>query len=88
VAKVLLTAQGVLARAQLVSSAGIDFLDQGALAALAAGTRLPGPPDDYGAVAGLVPLLVEFRHTVRRPGRPSPPPDVRVLSPKEQPPNR
>jgi protein TonB len=88
VAKVLLTAQGVLARAQLVSSAGIDFLDEGAMSALAAGMRLPGPPDDYGAVAGLVPLLVEFRHTVRRPGRPSPPPDVRVLSPKEQPPTR
>jgi outer membrane biosynthesis protein TonB len=85
VAKILLTAQGVLARAQLVSSAGIDFLDQGAMTALASGLRLPGPPDDYNAVAGLVPLLVEFRHTVRRPGRPSPPPDVRVLNPREQP---
>ena len=41
-AKVLLTAQGVLARAQLVSSAGIDFLDEGAMSALAAGLRLPG----------------------------------------------
>jgi hypothetical protein len=85
VAKVLLTAQGVLARAQLVSSAGIDFLDTGAMAALAAGLRLPDPPDDYVPVAGLVPLLIEFRHTVRRPGVRAPPPDVRVLNPKEQP---
>jgi hypothetical protein len=85
VAKLLLTAQGVLARAQLVTSAGIDFLDTGAMAALAAGLRLPDPPEDYVAVSGLVPLLVEFRHTVRRPGAPAPPPDVRVLNPKEQP---
>jgi outer membrane biosynthesis protein TonB len=80
VARVLLTAQGVLARAQVISSAGIDFLDQGAMAALAAGLRLPDPPGEYAHVGGLVPLLVEFRHTVKRP-----PPDVRVLKPNEQP---
>jgi TonB family protein len=74
VARVLLTAQGVLTSASVVASAGIDFLDRGALEALQAGTQLPGPPDDFVPRAGLVPVLIEFHHTVKRP-----PPDVRVL---------
>jgi TonB family protein len=78
-ARVLLTTDGVLARASVIGSAGIDFLDRGVLEALRAGVRLPRPPASYGAVAGLVPLWIEFHHNVRSTSL------IRVLSPSERP---
>jgi protein TonB len=65
-----LSAQGVITRASLVSSAGIGFLDQSALAALPAGLRLAQPPEAF--VHRPRPLIVEFQHhlgdlRVRRP---------------------
>jgi TonB family protein len=80
VARLLVTPAGVVNSAQVVSSAGIDFLDRGVLDALRAGRQLPGPPAGaYGKVAGLVPLWIEFHHRVREAS------DVRVLWPREHP---
>jgi TonB family protein len=78
-ARVLVTPDGVLTRAAVISSAGIDFLDRGVLEALRAGLRLPRPPASYGAVSGLVPLWIEFHHNVRST------PVIKVLSPSERP---
>jgi TonB family protein len=72
--RLLLERDGVVARIHPVASAGVDFLDSGALAALKTGDRLPVPPDSLVRTAeGQIPLWVEFRHRV---GRPS---DVRVM---------
>jgi TonB family protein len=80
VARVLLTPAGVVSRAEVVSSAGIDFLDRGALDTLQAGRQFPDPPAGaYGSVAGLVAVWIEFHHRVREPS------DVRVLWPRERP---
>jgi TonB family protein len=79
IARVLLTADGVLTRASVIGSAGIDFLDRGVIEALRAGVRLPHPPDAYGRVAGLVPLWIEFHHNVRSTSL------IKVLSPSERP---
>ena len=73
-ARILLNAQGVLTQASVISSAGIDFLDRGAMLALQNGTRLPGPPGAQ-VKTGPMPLLIEFHHTVRKP------PDVQVMLP-------
>lgn len=78
-ARVLVTADGVLARASVVGSAGIDFLDQGVMEALRAGVRLPRPPASYREVEGLTALWIEFHHNVRRTSI------IKVLSPSERP---
>jgi hypothetical protein len=78
-ARVLVTADGVLIRASVVGSAGIDFLDRGVMDALRAGTRLPRPPASYREVGGLTALWIEFHHNVRRTSI------IKVLSPSERP---
>jgi TonB family protein len=70
--KLELSPQGTIVRSSVVSSAGIDFLDQGALAALKPGTRLAEPPPAF--VRQPRPLFVEFQHHLG---------DLRVLRPRE-----
>jgi TonB family protein len=71
--RVLLSRDGVVTQVNPVASAGLEFLDTKALAAIKPGDRLPAPPDFFPTVTGgLVPVFVEFRHRV---GAPS---DVRV----------
>jgi TonB family protein len=71
--RVMLRRDGVIAQVNPIASAGIDFLDAGATAALKVGDQLPPPPDVFPVVTGgLVPVFIEFQHRV---GAPS---DVRV----------
>ncbi len=71
--RVQLAHDGEVVKINPVASAGIDFLDNGALAALRPGDRLPAPPESLvRAPGGQVAVWIEFRHRV---GAPS---DVRV----------
>ena len=80
VARLLLRPDGGLAHAAVVGPAGIGFLDEGVLEGLRSDALdLPRPPNDYGLVAGLVPVWVEFHHRVRAD------PEIRVLAPAEKP---
>jgi TonB family protein len=63
--RVLLTFDGVVVHAAVLSSSGLDLLDQTVLAALKQGMHLPRPPATLGEVAGLVPLRLVFLHSVR-----------------------
>ena len=66
--RVLLKDDGIIAQINPVGSAGIDFLDSGALAALKLGDRLPPPPEGFPRLSGgVVPVWVEFRHRVGAP---------------------
>ena len=71
--RVLLTFDGVLVHAAVVSSSGLDILDRNVLAALKQGMHLPRPPAALGEVAGLVPLRLMFLHSARGAN------DVRVI---------
>jgi TonB family protein len=70
--KLELSPQGTIVKTSVISSAGIDFLDRGALAALKPGTRLAEPPPAF--VRQPRPLFVEFQHHLG---------DLRVLRPRE-----
>jgi TonB family protein len=74
VVRLMLDRNGVLATTSVVSSAGIEFLDTGALAALKPGARLPAPPSAFIRRPGPVPVFVAFYH---RAG------EVHVLRPRE-----
>jgi TonB family protein len=67
IARIMLTRKGVLVHAKIVSPAGIDFLDEGVLAALPIGMQLPEPPRAFSPKPGLVPVWIEFLHRVRAP---------------------
>jgi hypothetical protein len=61
----LVQRDGLITQVNPVSSAGVDFLDNGAAQACKPGDRLPPPPDIFPSVAGgLVPLFIEFQHRV------------------------
>lgn len=65
IVRALLTADGILAHVSVVSSSGIDLLDEGALAAFKQGMRFPSPPAALGEIAGIIPVRVAFLHSVR-----------------------
>jgi TonB family protein len=67
VVSVRLAADGRLAGASVQRSAGLDFLDNAALAAVRPGLRLPRPPAALPAVAGLVPVRAIFVYRTRAP---------------------
>jgi hypothetical protein len=74
VVRLMLDRQGALVNASVVASAGIDFLDSGAIGWAKPGIRFPPPPPAFGKSEGPVPVFVAFLH---REGQP------RVLKPKE-----
>jgi TonB family protein len=71
--RVVLTFDGVLVHASVLSSSGMEILDRTVLAALKQGLHLPRPPAALGEEAGLVPLRLVFLHSVRGAN------DVRVI---------
>ena len=63
---------GTLAQVNMLSSAGIDFLDRNVTEAIKPGLRLPPPPPGYANSPGGAFLFVAFQHhlgevEVRRP---------------------
>ncbi len=74
VVRLRLDRQGVLVDGVVVASAGVDFLDSGAVAWVKPGIRFPPPPPAFGKGEGPVPVFVAFLH---RAGEP------RVLKPRE-----
>jgi TonB family protein len=74
IVRLMLTKQGALTEAKVVSSAGIDFLDQGAVAWARPGMQFPPPPPAFGKGEGPVPIFVAFLHLAGEP---------RVLKPRE-----
>jgi TonB family protein len=64
-ARMLLTREGVLVKALLLASAGIDFLDEGVLKVLSPGLQFPPPPPALVKHPGLIPVDLEFTHNVR-----------------------
>jgi len=75
VIRLTLTKDGALTKAEVATSAGIDFLDQGALTSVKPGMRLPPPPPVFTRVPGPIPVMVAFFH---RAGR------LHVLKPREE----
>jgi TonB family protein len=74
VVRLMLSRQGDVVQADVVSPAGIDFLDQGALSWVRPGLRFPPPPPAFGRGPGPVPIFVAFLHLAGEP---------RVLKPRE-----
>jgi protein TonB len=74
VARFVLTGDGTLVSAEVVQSAGIDFLDANALAMARPGMRLPPPPPAFMRQPGPANVFVAFLHHAG---------DVRVLKPRE-----
>jgi outer membrane biosynthesis protein TonB len=74
VVRLMLDRQGALVEASVVASAGVDFLDSGALEWAKPGIRFPPPPPAFGKSEGPVPIFVAFLH---RAGQP------RLLKPRE-----
>jgi TonB family protein len=62
VLRLTLTRDGALTNATMTTSAGIDFLDAGALAAVKPGSRLPAPPPGFFRRPGPVLVVVAFDH--------------------------
>jgi TonB family protein len=74
VARFVLQRDGSLVSAEVVQSAGIDFLDANALGAVRPGMRLPAPPPAFLHQPGPVNVFVAFLHQAG---------DVRLLKPRE-----
>jgi TonB family protein len=74
VARFVLDSDGTLVSAEVVQSAGIDFLDANALAMARPGMRLPAPPPAFMRQPGPANVFVAFLHQAG---------DVRVLKPRE-----
>jgi TonB family protein len=74
VARFVLQRDGSLVSAEVVQSAGIDFLDANALSAIRPGMRLPAPPPAFLHQPGPVNVFVAFLHQAG---------DVRLLKPRE-----
>ena len=68
IARLMLTRQGVLVHATVLTSAGYTYLDDTAMDALKPGIHLPAPPAVFAQRPGLVPIFVEFVHNVGDPG--------------------
>ena len=60
--KLMLSREGALIQADVVSPAGLDFLDKGAVAWVRPGMRFPPPPPAFGSGPGPVPIFVGFLH--------------------------
>jgi hypothetical protein len=72
IARLLVSKDGSLVSTTVMSSAGIDFLDGGVVAALKPGIRLPQPPKAFMSGPGPATVFVSFLHRagevrVRRP---------------------
>ena len=74
VVRLLLKADGTLVSAEVVGSAGVDFLDANALTAVRPGAHLPVPPRAFMRQPGPANVFVAFLHQAG---------DVRVLKPRE-----
>jgi TonB family protein len=62
VLRLTLSREGALTATSVMTSAGIDFLDSGAQAALKPGIRLPPPPPGFFRKGTAVPVVVAFDH--------------------------
>jgi TonB family protein len=62
VLRLTLTREGGLTKTTVMASAGIDFLDARAQAALQPGTQLPPPPPGFFRKPGPVSVVVAFHH--------------------------
>ena len=65
IVRALLTGEGVLAHVAVVTSSGMDLLDEGVLAAFKPRMRFPAPPAALGEVAGIIPVRIGFLHSIR-----------------------
>jgi outer membrane biosynthesis protein TonB len=65
VVRLLLTFDGIVAHAAVETSSGLEILDENAMHTFKRGMKLPSPPAALGEVAGLVPVHVAFRHSMR-----------------------
>jgi TonB family protein len=74
VVRFVINADGTLVSANVVSPAGLDFLDANALAVAPPGTHLPVPPRAFMHQPGPANVFVAFLHQAG---------DVRVLKPRE-----
>ena len=74
IVRLMMTKQGALTEAKVVASAGIDFLDQGAVSWVRPGMGFPPPPPAFGKGEGPVSVFVAFLHLAGEP---------RVLKPRE-----
>jgi TonB family protein len=68
ITRVMVTREGVLVHATVLTSAGFGYLDDSAMEALRPGLRLPPPPAAFAQRPGLVPIFVEFVHRVGQEG--------------------
>jgi TonB family protein len=74
IVRLMLTRDGALTEAKVMASAGIDFLDQGAISWARPGMKFPPPPPAFGRGEGPFPIFVAFLHLTGEP---------RVLKPRE-----
>ena len=81
-ARMLLTREGALVHILVLTSAGLELLDEGVRKALQPGKRFPPPPPAFVRRPGLIPVDLEFLHNVRAPS------NVHTLRPGEGQENR
>lgn len=67
IARLYLSPEGKLVRAEIKEPSGMDLLDRNVMEALTPGLAFPPPPSRYPSQNGLHVLEVEFHHRVRKP---------------------